>query len=152
MSESLRSHGFLSITNPWSLLKLMSIELVMPSNHVILCCPFSFCPQSFPTSGSFPISWHFASEGQNIRASASVSFHSMNIHGWFPLRLTGLISLQSKVLSRVFSNTTVQKHQFFNAQLLYSQTLTSVHDYWKNQCWLDGPLLQSNILAFSYAV
>ena len=77
--------------------------------------PFSSCLQSFPASRSFPKSWLFASGGQNIEASASVL--PMNIQGWFPLGLAGLISLQSKGLSRVFSNTTVQKHQFSCAQL-----------------------------------
>ena len=77
--------------------------------------PFSACLQSFPASGSFLMNWLFASGGQYIGASASVL--PMNIQGWFPLGLTGLISLQSKGFSRVFCNTTVQKHQFFNAQL-----------------------------------
>ena len=77
--------------------------------------PFSFCLQSFPASGSFLMSQFFASGGQSIGASASVL--PMNIQDRFPLWLTGWISLQSKGLSRVFSNTTVQKHQFFNAQL-----------------------------------
>ena len=76
--------------------------------------PFSSCPQSFPASGSFLMSWLFVSGGQSIGASASVL--PMNIQDWFPLGLTGLISLQSKRLSRVFSNTTVQKHQFFGTQ------------------------------------
>ena len=75
---------------------------------------FSSCPQSFPESGSFAMSWLFALDGQSIRASASVL--PMNIQGWFPLGLTGLISLLSKGLSRVLSTTTVQKHQFFSAQ------------------------------------
>ena len=74
--------------------------------------PFS-CPQSFPASGSFPVSRLFTSGGQNIGASASATVVSMNIQGWFPLGLTGLISLVSKALSKVFSSTTVQKHQFF---------------------------------------
>ena len=78
--------------------------------------PFSSCPQSFPASGSFPISWLFASGGQSIGTSALASVLPINIQGWFPLGLTGLISLQSKGLSRVFSNPTVQKHQFFVAQ------------------------------------
>ena len=83
----------------------------------------SFCLQSFPASGSFPMSWLYTSEGQSIRVSASQSVLPMNIQGWFPLVLTGLISLESKGLSRVFSNTTVQKHQFFNTQLpLYSNS------------------------------
>ena len=78
--------------------------------------PFSFCLQSFSASGSFPISQLFTSGGQTIRTSASASVLPMNIQDWFPLGVTGLISLQSKGLSRVFSNTTVQKHQFFGAQ------------------------------------
>ena len=77
---------------------------------------FSF-PQSFPASGSFPMSQLFASGGQSIAVSASTSVLPMNIQDWSPLEWTGLISLQSKGLSRVFSNTTVQKHQFFGARL-----------------------------------
>ena len=83
----------LSFTISLSLLKLMSIELVMPSNHLILCFPFSSCLQSFPASGSFPESWLFTSGGQSIGASASASVFPMNIQGWFPLELTGLVSL-----------------------------------------------------------
>ena len=75
--------------------------------------PVSSCPQSFPASGSFPVSQLFTSGGQSIGASASVSVLPVIIQGCFPLGLTGLISLQSKGLSRVFSSTTVQKHQFF---------------------------------------
>ena len=105
----------LFITNSRSLPKPMSIESVMPFNHVILCRPFSSCPQSFPASGSFPISQLFPSGGQSIRASASASVLPMNTQGWFLLWLTGWISLQSKGPSRVFSNTTVQKHQCFGA-------------------------------------
>ena len=107
----------LSITNSWSLLKLMSIESVMPSNHLILCCPFILPPSIFPSIRVFsnesvlPIRW------PRIGVSASASVLPMNIQDWFPLRLTGWISLQSKGLSRVFSNTTAQKHQFFGAQL-----------------------------------
>ena len=78
--------------------------------------PFSSCLQSFSASRSFPIRHFFASCGQSIEASASASVLPMNIQDWFPLGLTDLISLQSKGLSRVFSNTTVQKHQFFCAQ------------------------------------
>ena len=84
------------------------------SSSVVL---FSTCLQSFPASGSFQMSQLFASGGQSIGVSASTSVLPMNIHGWFPLGWTGWISLQSKGLSRVFSNTTVQKHQFFGAQL-----------------------------------
>ena len=79
--------------------------------------PFSSCLQSFPASGFFPVSQFFTPHGQSIGASASASVLSMNIQDWFPLGLTGWISLQSKRLSRVFSNTTVQNHQFFSAQL-----------------------------------
>ena len=79
--------------------------------------PFSSCPQSFPASGSFQMSQVFASSGQSIRVSASTSVLPMNIQVWFPLGWTGWISLQSKGLSRVFSNTTVQKHRFFGSQL-----------------------------------
>ena len=103
----------LSITNSQSLPKLMSIESVMPSSHLILCRSL-LLPSVFPASGSFPVSWLFASCGQIIGASASVL--PVNIQNWFPLGLTGLISLLSKSLSRVFSSTIVQKHQFFKAQ------------------------------------
>ena len=93
--------------------------------------PFSSCPQSFPAPGSFPMSQFFTSGGWSIGASASISVLLMDIQGWFPLGLTDLISLQSKGLSKVFSNTTVQKHQFFGTQPSYGLTLTSVHDYRK---------------------
>ena len=99
-----------------SLLKLMSIESVMPSNHSSSVSLFSF-PQSFPASGSFPMNQLFTLGGQNIGASASAPVIPMNIKGWFPLELTGLISLLSKGFSRVFFSTTVWKHQFFCTQL-----------------------------------
>ena len=108
----------LSITNFQSLFKLMSVKSVMPSSYLILCCPFLLLPSIFPASGSFPVSQFFTSGGQNIGVSASASVLPMNIQDWFPLGWTGWISLQSKGLSRVFSNTTVQKHQFFGAQFL----------------------------------
>ena len=91
--------------------------------------PFSSSLQSFPASGTFPRSWLFTSDGQSIQASASAL--PMNIQDWFPLGLTGWISLQSKGLLRVFSNTI----KSINSSLfscLYSLALTSVHDYWKN--------------------
>ena len=106
----------LSIINSQSLLKLMSIDSVMPSNYLILCRTFSSRPQSFPISGSFPISQFFASSGQSIKVSASALVLPMNIQGWFPLGLIGWISLQSKGLSRVFHSTTIWKHQLFGAQ------------------------------------
>ena len=122
----------LSITNSRTLIKLMSIESVMPSSHLILCVPFSSRLQSSPASGSFQMSQFFKSGGQSTGVSASASVLPMNIQDWFPLGGTGWISLQSKGLSRVFSNTTVQKHQFLALSFLYSPTLTSIHDYWKN--------------------
>ena len=95
-----------------SLPKFMSIEMVMPSNHVV---PFSYCIQSFPESGSFPMSWLFTSGGPSIGASTSASVLPMTTQYWSPLGWTGWISLQSKGLSRVFPSITVQKHQFFSA-------------------------------------
>ena len=106
------------------------------SSSVVL---FSSRLQSFPVSGSFQMSQFFASSGQSIGVSASASVLPMNIQDWFPLGWTDWISLQSKGLSRVFSNTTVQKHQFSALSLLHSPTLTSIHDYWKNHSfdWTD---------------
>ena len=92
-----------SFTSSQSLFTFMSIESVMLSNHLILCCPFSFCLHSFSASGSFPVSWLFTSGGQSIWASASASILPTNIQGWFPSGLTGLI-LQSKGLSRVLQD------------------------------------------------
>ena len=139
-SDQLLSHVRLFVT-PWaaarqasrsftisrSFLKLMSIESVMPSNHLTLCHPLLLLPSIFSASGSFPMSRLLASGGQSTGASASASVLPMNIQDWFPLGFTGLISLQFKGLSRVFSNTTVQKHQFSG-----TPTLTSIHDHWKN--------------------
>ena len=87
--------------------------------------PISFCPQSFPASGSFPMSRFFTLGGQSIGVSASV--FPMNIQDWFPLGLTGFIPLLSKELSRVFSNTTVQKHQFFSTQLFFMVQLSHLY-------------------------
>ena len=95
------------------------------SSVALLSC----CLQSFPASGSFPMSQFFASGRKIFGASASVSVLSMNIQGWFPLVLTSLISLQSRGLSIVFSNTAVQKHQFLGAQFPYGPAFTSIHDY-----------------------
>ena len=104
--------------------------------------PISSYPQSFPASGSFPVSQFFTSGGQSIGVSASTSVLPMNIQDWFPLGWTGWISLQSKGLSRVFSNTTVQKHQFFGTQLsLYYNSHIHTWLLEKPQSWLDGPLL-----------
>ena len=94
---------------------------------------FSSCPQSFPVPGTFPMSWLFTSDGQGIGASASASVLPMNIQGIFPLGLSGLISMKSKELSRVFSNTTMWKHQFFGTQSSYSN------------CHIHTRLLEKNI-------
>ena len=112
-------HSPLSITNSWSLLKLMSIESVMPSNHLISCYPLFLLPSVFPSIRISSNESVFASGSQSIRvsASASASILPMNIQYWFPLGLTDLISLLPTGLSRVFSNTIVQKHWFFNSQL-----------------------------------
>ena len=123
--------GFSVLHHPLvSLLKFMSIELVMPSNHLILCHPLLLLPSIFPSIRVFSNElalcirwlkyWSFSNSPSN------------EYSGLILLGLTGLISLQSKGLSRVFSNTTIQKHQFFGAQLSHSPILTSMHDHWKN--------------------
>ena len=123
LSESLRSHGLQHVRPP--------CPSPTPGVHPNSCplspwchptisssvIPFSSCPQSFPASGSFQMSQLFTSGGQSIGGSASASVLPVNTQNWSPLGWTGWISLQSKGLSRVFSNTTVQKHQFFGAQL-----------------------------------
>ena len=115
--------------------------------------PFSSCPQSLPASESFPMSQLFASGGQSTGVSALASFLPKKSQGWSPSEWTGWISLQFKGLSRIFSNITAQKHQFFCAQLSSQPTLTSIHDHWKHHsldsmdlCW------QSNVSAFQYAI
>ena len=130
----------LSITNSWSLLKLMSIESVMPSSHLILCHPFLLLPSNFPSIRVF-FKW-VSSLHQMAKTLASASVLLVNIQDWFPLGWTGWISLQSKGLSRVSSNTTVQKHQFFSGQLS-SQSNSHIHTWpqEKPYPWLDGPLL-----------
>ena len=135
---------FFSIS--WGLLKLMSIGSVMPSNHLILCHPFS-CPQSFQAPGSFPMSWLCASGGQSIGASASVL--PMNIQGWFPLGLISSISFLSKGLPRVFSSTTIRKHQFFGAQpSLWSNSHIHAWLLEKPYLWLDETSLAKWCLCF----
>ena len=110
--------------------------------------PFSSCLQSFPASGSFPMSQFFTSSGQSIGVSTSTLVLPMNIQNWFPSGLTGLISLQPKGLSRVFSNTTVQKHQFIDAQLsLWSNSHIHIWLLEKPWLWLDN-CWQSNVSAF----
>ena len=107
----------LSITNSQSLLKLMCIESVMPSNHLILCHSLLLLPSIFPSIRVFSNESVHPLGGQGIAVSALASVLPMNIQDWFPWGWTGWISLQSKGLSRVFSDTTVQKHQFFGTQL-----------------------------------
>ena len=148
MSNSLQPHGLQharppcpSLT-PGVLLKLMSTESVMPSNNLILCCPLLLLPSIFPSSGAFQMSQLFTSGGQSIEISASTSVLPMNTQDWSPLGWTSRISLQYKGLSRVFSNTTVQKHQFFGPQLS-SQSNSHIHTWLleKSYLWLDRCLL-----------
>ena len=107
----------LSVTNLRSLFKLMSIELVMLSNHLILCHPLLLLPSIFPSISVFSNESVLHIRCQSIGVSASASVLPMNIQDWSPLGWTGWISFQARGLSRVFSNTTVQKHQFLGAQL-----------------------------------
>ena len=118
MSNSLHPHGWHDtlLCPPLSPWVCSNSCPVMLSIHLILCCPFSLKLQCFPASGTFSMSQHFASGGQSIGDSASASVLPVTIQGWFPLELTGLISLQSKELSGAFSSTTIQKHQFFCIQ------------------------------------
>ena len=127
----------------------MSTESVMLSNNLVLCRPLLLLPSIFPSNRIFssesvlhirwPKYWSF---------SFSINPSSEN-SGWFPLGLTGLISLLSKGLLRVFSNTTVQKHQSFGAQPFLLSSLTSIHDYWKNHSFdYYGPLLAKQCLCF----
>ena len=133
----------LSFTLSWSLIKLMSIESVMPSNHLILCRPILLLPSIFSSIRVFSNDLAFCTRRpKSIGASASASVLPMNSQSWFPLELTGLISLHTKGLLRVFSSPTVQKHQFLVLNFFYSPTLLSIHDYWKNHksdymdlCW-----------------
>ena len=111
----------LSSTISWSLLRFMSIELVMLSNHLILCHLFSFFLQSFPASRSFPVSLLFTSGGQSIGASASARVLPIT------LGLTGLISSLAKRLSRVFSSTTVQKHHIFQHSAFFMVQLSHLY-------------------------
>ena len=118
----------LSITNSRSSLKLMSIELVIRSSHLILCRPLLLLLPIPPSIRVFQMSQLFTGGGQSTGVSALASFLPKNTQDWFPLEWTGWISLQSKGLSRVFSKTTVQKHQFFGAQLS-SQSNSHIHTW-----------------------
>ena len=134
----------LSITNYQSLLKFMSIELVRPSNHLILCGPLLLPPQSFPDSGSFQMCQHFESGCQSTEVSASTSVLPMNIQDWFPLGWTGWISLHWRDSEE--SSPTPQFKSINSSALsfLYSPALTSTHNCWKNHslCW------ESNVSVF----
>ena len=121
----LQSMGLQRVGHVWATFTFMSVML---SSHSIL---FSY-PQSFPASWAFPMSRLFTLGGQCVGASASASVLPMNIQDWFPLWLSGLISLLSKGLSRVFSNTVVQNINSSVLSFLYGPTLTSMHNYWKN--------------------
>ena len=155
VANSLRPHGLQHARLPYPSPTSRACSNSYPSNwwcHPTISSsvvPFSSCLQSFPESGSFPISQFFASGGQSTGVSASASVLPMNVQDWFSLGLTGWISLLSKGLTGVFSNTTVQKHQFVSAFFLYSPTLTSIHDYWKNHSfdWMKH-FWQSNVSAF----
>ena len=121
--------AFLSITNSWSLCKLMSIESVMPSKHLIFFRPFSSCLQSFPASGSFPVRQIFASGGQSIGVSPSVEELPMNTKDWYPLGRTGWISLQSKWLKSLLQHHSSKASisswsAFFTVQLSHPYTTT----------------------------
>ena len=124
----------LSITNSRSSLKLMSIESVMTSSHLILCHSLLLLPQSLPASGSFPKNQLFAWGGQSIGVSASASILPMNTQDWSPLGWTDWISLQSKGLTVPESSPTPQFKRINSSALsfLHSPTLTSIHDHWKN--------------------
>ena len=119
--------AYLSITSSRSLLKLMSIELVMPSNHLILCCPLLLLPPIPPSIRDFSNESALHMRWPSIGVSASASVLPMNTQDWSPLGWRGWISLQSKGLSRVFSNT-IQKHQLFGAQL-FSQDNSHIHTW-----------------------
>ena len=120
--------GFLVHTNSWSLLKLMSIESVMPSNHLILCHPLLLLPSIFPIirvlSSESILHIKYWSFIFSISPSSEYSWLISFRIDWFDL-----LERESRGLSRVFSNTTVEKHQFFGVQLFYGPTLTSIHDY-----------------------
>ena len=126
----------------------MSIESVIPSNHLILCHPHLLLLSIFPGIGSFPENQLLASGGQSIGVSASALVLPMSIQGWFSSGWTGWIFFLSREISRAFPHTTVQKYQFFWAHFLYTPTLTSIPDYWKNHsfdqmdiCWQSMSLL-----------
>ena len=121
----------LSITNFWSSWKLISIKLVMPSNHLILYCPLSFCLQSFPASGSFLVNQFFSSDGQSIGASASASVLPVNFQGWFPLGRLVWSPCYPRDSQESSPAPQFESINFLTLSLFYEPILTSVHDYWK---------------------
>ena len=139
----------LSSTISRSLLKLMFIESVMPSNHLTFCHHLLVLHSTFPESGYFPKSWLFASGGQNIGASASASVFPTSIQGWFSLRLTGLSSLLPEGFRSLLQHHSFESINFLAISHFYGPTLTAINDYWKNHsfdytdlCW------QSDVSAF----
>ena len=136
----------LSITNSRS--PPMSIVSVMPSNHLIFCHPLFLLPSIFPSIRVFLMSRLFTPGGQSIGASASASVLSVNIQDWFPLGLTGLISLQSNGLSRVFSNTQFKSINSLTFSLLFGPTLTSIHDWKTIALTIQTFVGQKNVSAF----
>ena len=121
----------LFFTISWSLLKLMSIESVKPTNHLVLCHPLPLLPSIFPSIRVFSNELALLIRWPKYWSFIFNICPSNEYHGWFPLGWTGLISLLSKGLSRVFSSTIVWKHQFLVLNLLYGPTLISVDNYWK---------------------
>ena len=145
-----------SLSVPHHLLKFAQVHVhyindaIQPSHPLTL---FSFCPQSFPASGTFPISRLFTSDDQNTGVSASASVLPMNIQGLFPLRLAGLISCLSRGLSGLFSSTTVGRHQFLGILPSLQPSSHNHNDHWDDHsldymdlCW------QSNVCAFQHTV
>ena len=161
MSNSLQPHGLqharisCPLPTPGTYLNSCASNRWCHPTISILWLPFSSL-QSFPASGFSQMSQFFASGGQSIGVSALASVLPKNTQDRSPLEWTGWISLQSKGLLRVFTNTTVQKHQFFSSSVLsvlYGPILTSIHDYWKNHSFDYMDLcLQSDVLAFQYSV
>ena len=142
----------LFFTISWSFLKFTFTKSVMPSKHLILCCPVLLPSifQSFPASRSFPMSLFFSLGAQSIGASASTSVLSVNIQVWFPLGWTGLISLQAMGLSRVFSSNLIKSINSLALSLLYGPTLTSGHDYWKKNIALTIPTFVGKVMSLLF--
>ena len=139
----------LSLTISWSLPKFMAMESVMLSSHLILCHPLLLPPSIFPSIGDFTMSRFFTSGGQSTGVSASASVLSMSTQGWFPLGWTGWISVLPKWVSRVFSSTTVRKHQFFGTQpSLWSSSHSGTWLLERPELWLYGPLSAMCCLGF----